>query len=96
VYLFRAEHIFEVGKTWVVETPQIGRATHVFSKPTNVGSFLALDIKISKEHIRRNRDNADTVIEVVHGTNLRARLKEMQQCLGEKVDPPLHAHELID
>ena len=57
--------------------PQIGRATCVFSKPRNVGSFLPLYIKISKEHIRRNRDNADMVIEVVHGTNPRAWLKEM-------------------
>ena len=91
VYLFRGEYIFEVEKTLVVETPQIGHATYVFSRPRNVGSFLALYIKISKEHIRRNRDNADTVIEVVHGTNPRARLKEMQQCPGEKVDFPLRA-----
>jgi hypothetical protein len=57
VYLFRGEYIFEVEKALVVETPQLGHASYIFAKPRSMESFLALYTKISKEHIRRNRDN---------------------------------------
>ena len=58
IYLFREEYIFDVEKAVVVETPQLGHATYVFAKPRNMDSFLALYAKITKDDIRRNRDNA--------------------------------------
>ena len=90
IYLFRGEYIFDLEKAVVVETPQLGHATYVFAKPRSMDSFLVLYTKITKEDIRRNRDNASERLgflgRVIHGTNPRAWLKEMRQRLGEKVD----------
>ena len=90
IYLFRTEYLFELEKAVVVETPQLGHATYVFAKPRCMESFLALYTKTTKEDIRRNRDNVGERLgflgRVVHGTNPRAWLKEMQQRLGEKID----------
>jgi hypothetical protein len=90
IYLFRDEYIFDVEKAVVVETPQLGHATYVFSKPRNMDSFLALYTKITKDDIRRNRDNAAERLgflgRVIHGTNPRAWLKEVRQRIGERID----------
>jgi len=90
VYFFRDEYIFEVERAVVVETPQLGHASYVFAKPRSMESFLALYTKISKEQIRRNRDNVGQRLgflgRVIHGTNPRAWLHEMCQRLGEKID----------
>ena len=89
-YLFREEYIFDVEKAVVVETPQGGHATYVFAKPRNMDSFLGLYTKITKDDIRRNRNNAAERLgflgRVVHGTNPRAWLKEVRQRIGETVD----------
>ncbi len=90
IYLFREEYIFDVEKAVVVETPQLGHATYVFSKPRSMDSFLALYTKITKDDIRRNRNNAAERLgflgRVIHGTNPRAWLKEVRQRIGESID----------
>ncbi len=90
IYLFRDEYIFDVEKAVVVETPQLGHATYVFAKPRNMDSFLALYTKITKDDIRRNRDNAAERLgflgRVIHGTNPRVWLQEIRQRLGEAID----------
>ena len=73
MYLFREEYIFDVEKAVVVETPQLGHATYVFAKPRSMDTFLALYTKITKDDIRRNRNNAAERLgflgRVIHGTN---------------------------
>jgi hypothetical protein len=90
IYLFRGEYIFDLEKAVVVETPQLGHATYIFAKPRSMDTFLVLYTKITKEDIRRNRDNASERLgflgRIIHGTNPRAWLKEMRQHLGEKVE----------
>ncbi len=90
IYLFQDEYIFDVEKAVVVETPQLGHATYVFAKPRSMDSFLALYTKITKDDIRRNRDNAAERLgflgRVIHGTNPRAWLKEVRQRIGERID----------
>lgn len=90
IYLFRNEYIFDVEKAVVVETPQLGHATYIFSKPKNMDGFLALYTRIKKEDIRRNRDNAAEKLgfmgRVIHGSNPKAWLKEIRQRVGDKVD----------
>jgi hypothetical protein len=85
-----SEYIFDLEKAIVVETPQLGHATYVFAKPRSMEGFLALYTRITKEDIRRNRDNVGERLgflgRVAHGTNPRAWLKEMRQRLGEKID----------
>ena len=90
IYLFRDEYIFDVEKAVVIETPQLGHATYVFAKPRNMDSFLTLYTKITKEDIRRNRENAAEKLgflgRVIHGIDPRAWHKELRQRLGEKTD----------
>jgi hypothetical protein len=90
IYLFRDEYIFEVEKDVVVETPQLGHATYVFAKPRSMDTFLALYTKITKDDVRRNRNNAAERLgflgRVIHGTNPRAWLKEVRQRVGEGID----------
>jgi hypothetical protein len=89
-YLFRDEYIFDLEKAVVIETPQLGHATYVFAKPRSMESFLALYTKITKDDIRRNRDNVAERLRflgrAVHGTNPRVWLKEVKQRLGEGID----------
>ena len=86
IYLFREEYIFDVEKAVVVETPQLGHATYVFAKPRSMDSFLSLYTQIIKDDIRRNRNNVAERLgflgRVIHGTNPRAWLKEVRQCVG--------------
>jgi len=90
VYLFRNEYIFDVEKGVIIETPQLGHATYIFAKPRNMESFLAFYTKITKEDIRRNRDNAAEKLgflgRVIHGNSPKAWLKEVRQRIGEKTD----------
>jgi hypothetical protein len=57
IYLFGDEYIFDLDKGTVVETPRLGHTTYVFAKPRSMESFLALFTSMTKEDIRRNRDN---------------------------------------
>ena len=89
-YLFRDEYIFDVEKAVIAETPQLGNATYVFTKPRSIESFLALYTKITKDDIRRNRNNASQRLgflgRVIHGTDPRAWLKEVRQRMGEGIE----------
>jgi hypothetical protein len=90
IYLFREEYIFDVEKSVVVETPQLGHATYVFAKPRSMDTFLALYTKITKDDVRRDRNNAAERLgflgRVIHGTNPRAWLKEVRRRAGEGID----------
>ena len=90
IYLFRDEYIFDVEKAVVVETPQLGHATYIFAKPRSMDSFLAIYTKITKDDVRKNRDNTAERLgflgRAIHGTNSRVWLKEVRQRIGEKID----------
>ena len=90
IYLFRSEYIFDLERTVVVETPQLGHATYLFSQPVSMAGFLAIYGSITKADIRHNRGNAAERLgflrRIIHGHNPRAWLKELKSCLGESVD----------
>ena len=90
VYLFRDEYIFDAERAVIVETPQLGHATYVFAKPRSMDSFLALYTRITKDDIRRNRQNVAErlgfLARVIHGSNPRPWLKVLKQHLGERID----------
>lgn len=92
IYLFRDEYIFDLERAVVVETPQLGHATYIFAKPRKMESFLALYTKVSKDDIRRNRNNAAEQLgflgRVVHGTNPRQWVRELKTRVGEGQDLP--------
>jgi hypothetical protein len=92
IYLFRDEYIFDLERAVVVETPQLGHATYIFAKPRNMERFLELYTKVSKDGIRRNRNNVAEHLgflgRIVHGTNPRQWMRELMSKIGERQDPP--------
>ena len=87
-YLFREEFLFELPNLVVVETPQLGHATYLFGKPRSMEGFLSLYAHVSKEEIRRNRENVAARLgflgRIVHGVNSRNWLKELRVRLAAR------------
>ena len=73
-----------------METPQLGHATYLFSKPQSVEAFLAAYTAVTKEAIRQNRDNVAERLgflgRVVHGSNPKVWMSTLKQRLGEAAD----------
>jgi hypothetical protein len=97
LYLFREEYIFDLPRAVAVETPQLGHATYLFSKPHNLESFLAAYIATTKEAIRGNRANVAERLgfqgRFVHGSNPRIWLRTLAARLGEAADSAQVASE---
>jgi hypothetical protein len=90
LYLFRSEYLFDLEKAVVVETPQLGHATYLFSKPASMSRFLAIYSKITREDILKNRGNVAEKLgflgRLIHGLKPGAWLKELKTGLGESLD----------
>jgi len=90
LYLFRDEYIFELPRAIAVETPQLGHATYLFSKPQSVEAFLTAYMATTKVAIRQNRVNVAERLgflgRVVHGSNPRIWLRTLTARLGEAPD----------
>ena len=90
LYLFRAEYIMELEHAVVVEVPEVGHATYVFAKPTDIDVLVRLYAKTTKEDIRKNRDGIAERLgflgRVTHGANGRAWLRDLKLRVGESVD----------
>jgi hypothetical protein len=90
LYLYRDEYIFDTSGGIAVETPQLGHATYLFSKPQSIETFLTAYTATTKEAIRQNRANAAERLgflgRVVHGSNPRLWLRTLNARLGEAAD----------
>ena len=90
LYLFRSEYIFDVERAVIAETPQVGHATYLFSKPANMTEFLTIFGRVAREDIRHNRGNVAERLgflgRLIHGPNPRAWLKELNTRLGDAID----------
>jgi curved DNA-binding protein CbpA len=90
LYLFRDEYIFDLPGAIAVETPQLGHATYLFSKPQSIEAFLAAYVATTKEAIRQNRANVAERLgflgRVVHGSNPHMWLQALKARLGEAAD----------
>jgi hypothetical protein len=73
-----------------VETPQLGHATYLFSKPVSMTDFLAMYRSVGREDILQNRSNVAEKLgflgRLIHGVRLSGWLKELRIRLGETVD----------
>jgi len=96
LYLFRDEYILDLERAIAVETPQLGHATYLFSKPQSIEAFLAAYTAATKEAIRQNRANVAERLgflgRVVHGSSPKIWLRTLQQRLGEAAD---YADEVV-
>jgi len=90
LYLCRDEYIFDTSGGIAVETPQLGHATYLFSKPVSIEAFLAAYVATTKEAIRQNRASVAERLgflgRVVHGSNPRLWLRSLTARLGEAAD----------
>ena len=90
LYLFRSEYIFDLERTVVVETPQLGHATYLFSKPASMSEFLAMYSKVAREDILRNRGNVAEKLgflgRLIHGLKPNPWLKDLKARVGEPLD----------
>ncbi|MGH9737485.1 MAG: hypothetical protein ACRD4X_02745 [Candidatus Acidiferrales bacterium] len=90
LYLFRSEYIFDFEKAVIVEIPQLGHATYLFSKRASMTEFLALYTMVTREDILQNRSNVAEKLgflgRIIHGVKPPAWLKELKVRLGEVVD----------
>jgi hypothetical protein len=91
LYLFRSEYIFDLERAVVVETPQLGHATYLFSKPSTITDFLALYRLATREDILQNRNNISEKLgflcRLIHGSSPHNWLKELKARFGEAIDP---------
>jgi hypothetical protein len=90
LYLFQSEYIFDLEAVVIVETPQLGHATYLFSKPASMADFLALYRSISREEILQNRNNvaeqSGFICRLIHGQNPQTWLTELKARLGDLPD----------
>jgi hypothetical protein len=90
MYVFRDEYIFDLEKTIVVELPQAGHATYVFTRPADVKDWVWQYAETTRQDIRLNRDNTAVSLgflgRVVHGKNKEEWLKELCCRIGESPD----------
>jgi hypothetical protein len=90
LYLFREEYILDLPRVIAVETPQLGHATYLFSKPQSIETFLTAYAATTKEAIRQNRANVAEKVgflgRVVHGSNPKIWLQTLKQRLGEAAE----------
>ena len=90
LYLFREEYLFELERGIAAETPQLGHATYLFSRPRSIDGFLAAYSGATKDAIRENRANLAERLgflgRVVHGSNPKLWLRALKQHFGEAID----------
>ena len=87
IYLFRDEYIFDLPGGVAVEKPQLGHATYLFSKPSNMEVFLAVYAKSPKGDIRKNRSNVAEKLgflgRTVHTSDSRVWLTNLESFLAD-------------
>src|ERR1700730_7546154 len=89
-FLFRDEYIFELERAIVVEVPQQGHATYVFSRPGNLDQWVRDYARTLKDDLRKNRSNVAERLgflgRVMHGRSPKTWLRDLHAKVGEAVD----------
>lgn len=89
-FLFRDEYLFVWANVLISEIPQPGHATYVFTKTEDVRAFMKRYARVTREDLRRNRDNVATDLgfigRVVRGRKKRRWLNDVLKLAGEKAD----------
>jgi hypothetical protein len=90
VYFVRDEFVFQLPRAIVAEVPQLGHATYIFAKPSDVREFVRKYALTGREEIRKNHGNVAQQLgfigRVMHGSNPRRWVCEMRSRVGEAVD----------
>jgi len=90
VYFLRDQFIFQLPRAIVIEIPQLGHATYIFTKPPDVREFVHKYAITSRDDIRKNRGNVAQDLgfigRVMHGSSRRRWLRDLLSHVGEAVD----------
>ena len=90
VYFLRDQFIFQLPRAIVIEIPQLGHATYIFTKPPDVPEFVRKYATTPKDDIRKNRGNVAQELgfigRVMHGGDRRAWVRDIRSRVGETVD----------
>ena len=90
VYFLRDQFIFQLPRAIVIEIPQLGHATYIFTKPASVREFVHKYAITSRDDIRKNRGNVAQELgfigRVMHGSSPRTWLRTLRSRIGEAVD----------
>ena len=90
VYFLRDQFIFQLPRAIVVEIPQLGHATYIFTKPPSVREFVHKYAITSRDDIRKNRGNVAQqlgfIARVMHGSNPRRWAGDLRARIGETPD----------
>ena len=90
VYLFRDEYIFDCRAAIVAEVPQLGHATYIFAKASDVREFVNRYATTCRDDIRKNRGNVAQqlgfIARVMHGSNPRRWERNLRARIGEAAD----------
>jgi hypothetical protein len=74
----------------VAEVPQLGNATYVFTRPSDIREFVRRYATTTRDDIRRNRGNIATALgfigRVMHGNHPKKWLNDLRGRIGEPVD----------
>lgn len=85
-FLFRREFIFVLSTGIVSEVPMPGHATYVFRTPADFDSFIGQYAAVTREDIRRNRNNCAALLgfvgRVVRGRHRKRWLANVLKVLG--------------
>lgn len=90
LYLYSDEYIFLTDNAVIVETPQAGHATYIFSAPSNSESFLRAYAQTTRQAIRTNQGNCAEQLgflaRIVHGSHHQQWLNDLRKWLGEPLE----------
>ena len=88
--LFRDEYLFIWANVVISEIPQAGHATYTFAKPADLDDFLRRYARVTRQDVRRNRDNVATELgfvgRIVRGTKRKRWLIDVLKQAGERTD----------
>jgi hypothetical protein len=85
------ERLWNLVGAWiaVAEVPQLGNATYVFTRPSNIREFVGRYATTTRDDIRRNRGNIATELgfigRVMHGNHPKKWLNDLRARIGEPV-----------
>jgi hypothetical protein len=89
-FLFGSEYLFVWPHVLISEVPQLGHATYVFVKPSEIETFMRDYSRATRDDIRHNRYNVATQLgfvgRIVRGRNKNRWLADVLKLVDKKAD----------
>lgn len=87
-FLWGDHYLFVWPNVLISERPQLGHATYLFAKPTDLETFMRVYSQTTRECLRQNRDNIATPLgfigRAIRGKKRKRWLQDVLKLAGEK------------